>query len=204
MNMKVRAFAVSGLAATLSSASFAVVSTFDNDFDGWTQTSGVSWQSPGGNPGGYLLFQDSGPANGGQISAPATFHGDWLSTYGAGGSFSADYSVFTAGQFQPFPMWVRITGSGGVIGKNFAGDFSQSIPWSTMSVGLAQSNWAVLSGSWSGCLSSVTDVTIYMPSATSGDEVTGIDNVKVVPEPSSLLVLGLGAFALKTRRRRII
>lgn len=196
---------LSTVAATMvgaASSSLAVESNFNTGFDGWTQTTGISWQAAGGNPGGYLRFADLGPANGGQAFAPNTFHGDWLSTYGSGGYFSVDYKLFEAASFQPFPMWVRITGSGGVIGKNFPGDFSSPFDWTTLSLGLTAGNWALLSGTFVGCLSDVTEVLIFMSAGTSANEITGIDNVKVVPEPASAAAFGLGIAALFGRRRK--
>jgi hypothetical protein len=53
-----------------------VSSTFDTDLDGWVGLDGsFSYQSSGGNPGGYIQFYDS--AGTGFISAPAKFLGDW-------------------------------------------------------------------------------------------------------------------------------
>jgi len=52
-----------GLAA--SAADATVVSTFDSGLDGWAKAnsdsgSDVIWESTGGNPGGYLRYDEAG------------------------------------------------------------------------------------------------------------------------------------------------
>ena len=196
-----RLVAVPCLAGLLSVQARAVISTFASGFDGWTQTSGVSWTNSGGNPGGFLRFQDTGPADGGLIYAPASFLGDWSTLYGSNGVFSVDYTLIRAGTLEPFPMFVRITGSGGQIARNFAGDFSTPFDWTTMSVSLTPGNWALLSGTFAGALSNVTEVRISMSSASSSNEITGVDNVSVVPEPATLASLAVVIGALGRRRQ---
>ncbi len=194
------------LTSLVSASSFAVISTFDTGFDGWTSTTGVSWQGSGGNPGGYLQFVDAGPANGGQIISPAAFNGDWLSTYGATGSFSLDYKLFAAGSFQLFPMFVQITGSGGVISQNLPGNYASPFGWTSYSNTLQAGNWNLDSGTFTGCLTNVTEVRVFMPCSSDANEITGVDNIKVaaVPEPATILALmaGLGG-VLKSRRKNI-
>jgi hypothetical protein len=195
-------------ASMVGMPALATQSNFDSGFEGWTQTSGVSWLNTGGNGGGYLRFADAGPANGGQVIAPAAFLGDWLSDYGTKGLFSVDYEVISAGTFEPFTMAVYITGAGGKIGKGFApwANFGTPFGWTTFTVSLAPADWVVLSGTFSGALSNVTELAIVMSSASSADEVTGIDNVWVrgtqVPEPGTLAMIGLGLAGIWLTRRR--
>lgn len=198
--LRIRTVAACLTAMAMTANAFGVISTFDTDFDGWTQTTGISWQGAGGNPGGHLMFNDFGPANGGQLFAPTSFHGDWLSLYGVGGSFSLDYQLKTT-LFDAFPSWVKITGSGGVIGRNFP-VFSSPTGWVNINIGLAQPNWAVLGGTWSGCLSDVTEVLIFMSASSTSDEVTCVDNIQVVPEPGSIAALTYGTAMILGRRRR--
>jgi hypothetical protein len=179
----------------------ANVSDFSTGFDGWTQSSGVQWIGAGGNPGGYLQFTDTGPAQGGSIFAPSGFLGDWLSLYTASGMLSVDYKVFSAATIQPVPMWVKVTGSGGIVGKNLVGNFATPFDWTTMQIGLAQANWAVISGTWSGALSNVTELQIIMAAGTSADEITGIDNVILaVPEPRTAAAMLVALLPLLARR----
>lgn len=197
----------------LSATSHAVVTTFNTGLDGWNQTSGISWQSSAGNPGGYARFTDpfNGPGNGGQMVAPNTFHGNWLTQYGATGIFSIDYRVFTPGTNTPFDMWVVITGSGGKIANSLPGNYSTAFNWTTFSRSLAEVNWDVQSGSWAGALSDVTELRVFMAAASSSDEITGVDNIRVaapsafgpaaVPEPGTLLLVAGGLVALWRRMR---
>jgi hypothetical protein len=62
-----------------------LVSTFDNNSEGWTGDDPtnhdwnlVSWQSTGGNPGGFVLGSESSPVGGvGYFIAPGSWNGDW-------------------------------------------------------------------------------------------------------------------------------
>ena len=67
---------VLALGETAQAAGVFVSSTFDTDFDGWTGEGGCyTYQTTGGNPGGYMQFSDCSST--GYISAPAKFLGNW-------------------------------------------------------------------------------------------------------------------------------
>ncbi|MBL8047551.1 MAG: hypothetical protein JNJ45_02610 [Chthonomonas sp.] len=192
--------AVIGWAATSS----ALTTTFSTGFEGWTQTSGVTHQVAGGNLGGHLQFADSGPANGGQIVAPNTYLGNWLTSYGANGTFSLDYRVVRAGVFMPFPMGVTITGTSGSMSHSFPGNFTAAFGWTNWSSALNANTWSV-SGNLNSILGNVTEVRVFMPCSSDALEITGVDNISVaaVPEPASALAFaGFALVLLKGGRRR--
>jgi hypothetical protein len=179
-----------------------VISTFDSGFDGWTFTSGVSWQSSGGNLGGYLRFVDSGPADGGQIIAPSSFLGEW--TGFENGTLSFDFAVFET-QAPTFTRSVQISGPGGVAiwtGPNFGG----VVDWTPVTAAILESEWDVSSGDWNNLLANVTELRVFMRDSSNAIELTGIDNVRLsaVPEPSSsaLLLIGASLFAIRRCRPR--
>ncbi len=72
---------------------FEAFSSFDTGFDGWTSNNptAISWSSTGGNPEGYIHFEDNMNLGSDQIIAPSEFLGDW-STLDGIGSISYDYN----------------------------------------------------------------------------------------------------------------
>ena len=184
-----------------SASASGVTTSFTTGFEGWTfvNPSGSSWQSSGGNPGGYVRFDDLGPANGGQFLAPASYLGNWTS-YDGVGSLSADAQLFVLPpQAFAFPSF-SISGPGG------SAFWTASVPsgpfgWTTFTAPITASQWSIRSGSWAAILANVTQLLIFMPASSVGGEITGIDNVTLVPAPGVGALLGLGGL-LAARRRR--
>src|SRR5688572_9339899 len=70
-------------------------STFNTGFDGWqTIFSEWSWQTEGGNPGGFIQLNDSLSPTFTALYAPASFLGDWSSLNGIG-ALRYDFRVFS-------------------------------------------------------------------------------------------------------------
>ncbi len=198
-----------------SAISGPVTSTFDTGTDGWTWDSGLNaaftWESSGGNPGGYIRYddnKDTGPVSG--IYAPADYLGDWQTpdiTY-----LTYETKVFSTGSIASFGHYqVWISGPGGSakwIGPNppaSAGD------WLLIEVPITESQWIVESGSWGDLLPNITELYIHMEyySNWTSFEIVGIDNINlnetpgvVVPVPAAVLlgILGLGFAGIKLRK----
>ena len=73
---------------------------------------------------------------------------------------------------------------------------------------MIETSWVVTEGTWELILNDVTEFKIQIemfgnmgpPPVPPVPEICGIDNVALVPEPSTLAVLGLGALSLLRRR----
>jgi len=164
-----------------ASASAQICSTFDTGLDGWTcDTSGCSWAATGGNPDGYLRFDEGGDSTT-QAVAPGTFWGDWSDLDGIGNIFY-DHRIISEGTgvFGYSPYYVRIAGPGG--SAEWVGDTpSGATDWVLIAAPLVESEWTVTSGTWSALLADVTDLRIRIEQVTNSgganDEVDGIDNV---------------------------
>jgi len=208
--MKTRFFVCACLLLfTCGQAAYALSaqSTFDTDLEGWTGSQPapeVSWAGTDGNPGGYARFFDLIPDYTFLI-APAPFLGDWSDLDGSG-VLSYDHKVFSSGLYDVArPYEVRISGPGG--SANWTGATPTGpTGWVPQVIPIRQDAWTLLAGTWSGLLASVDTLTIRIEpfaNVEGGDpEVCGIDNVQLVPEPSSLLALFSGVAALAALRRR--
>lgn len=185
---------------------FFIASTFDSDFDGWTanRPSEVSWQSSGGNPGGYLRHVDDSalPTD---IFAPSKFLGDWSSAKDIG-SISFDHRIFQTGVLNAIlPYEIGISGGANSAILNFT-PATGATDWVTLTAPLTESEWSV-TGSWDDLLSSVDQLRIkmeYVSSVGSSFDINGIDNIVLngnvgnaaVPEPATMSLLSLGLVGL--------
>lgn len=188
------ALALGFLAATPATAQ-TIQSTFDSGLDGWTAFGiTTSWQSTGGNPGGFIRGDDEPFTS--YLLAPAAFLGD-LSAFN-GGQLSFDHIVLDT-QGNP------IEGLGGTV-EIFSGIQSASadlltpsLTWQTGSVSLTAAAWSVSQATWTSILSNVTEIRVVIDS-TFGDNSDGFDNFTIVaPEPPPAVpVLGPAAGSILT------
>jgi len=197
-----------------------VSSDFEVDLGGWTAISASVFEqrSPGGNPGGYLYFDNTETVVA-QIVAPSGFEGDLRPC--DGGQFSFDGRMLgTGGSGYQGPGvdygHLRITGSAGTM----AVDLVPGLPpanqpptthWATYSVPFTAASFGVSQTQFENILANVTEVRLGVE-ALFGAEIQGIDNVRLqgaAPVPSLadrgmlLLVLGLTVVATTMLRTRI-
>ncbi len=190
-----------------------IVSSFDNDLDGWTTVSSnatVEWQASGGNPGGYAFFTDVSDGVG-AVSAPAKFLGN-LSAY-VGGELDLDYKVFDLGASidHYLPLKVTIYGNSTHYSYTVATPDStwDTLGWQTFSVPMTATAWGVATDDWSALMGDVTELQISAESAVNMAhpyDTDGLDNITLsslgdIPEPATMVMLTLGAAGLIARRR---
>ncbi|HCO94216.1 MAG TPA: hypothetical protein DIU00_09740 [Phycisphaerales bacterium] len=189
----------------VTSAEGDVMSTFDTDADGWVFGVDHSWQSTGGNPGGYIL--NSADDTTGFVSAPSKFLGDWAAMVAT--NLTYEIKIFDTGSvYKIGNYWVRIDGPGG--NAYWLGPPAPPDPsaWLTLNVPITESDWTIESGSWNALLADVTQLRIatefynnYWP-----QEITGFDNVSLdinpTPVPSAVLLgmIGLSVAGVKLRK----
>lgn len=201
---------------TPSKAGIVAFSGFDGGLEGWTSNTPaeVTWQSTGGNPGGYAQFVD-GSSGETFFVAPPQFLGD-LRILDETGTLSYDHRLVQIGSQNNgiVPLEVRLAGPGGE--ANWLGAIPTEGPlWNQIIVPFQQSSWNVVSGSWSGILSNVTSFRIRLELVDNGfrgptnRETVTIDNVTLtanpVPEPASivsLMIAGAAVAGYRIRQRR--
>ena len=164
-----------------------ISSTFDTGAEGWSaldQTGHdytASWQSTGGNPGGFLQGTETNPAGGsGYFIAPSKFLGN-LSAF-AGGTLTYDIKVI---QGSDYFSDVDVIISNGLNSASWTSNINPvSDGWVTFQVQLNQRNFG---SNLASILSNVTEFQIR-GEFINGPEVEGLDNVllstpAVVPGP---------------------
>jgi hypothetical protein len=156
-----------------------VNSTFDSDSEGWILINeGHSWQGSGGNPGGYIRYDDNLDNDvGSAILAPDKFLGNWTDMGVT--ELAYESRIFDTG-------YVYLIGAHGVTIKGPGGYAYRSGPvpdpsagWRSLHVSITESEWTVTSGSWDAILNNVTELAIAMEYYNNWGpfEITGIDNV---------------------------
>jgi len=189
-------------------------STFDTGTDGWywnaADDAAFSWQSSGGNPGGYIRYDNNRPHNTARIYAPAEFLGDWLGMGVTNLTYEA--KIFSTGSvYKTGHHYMAISGPGGSAGWHGPPP-DPSAGWRFLNVPVTEAQWTVTSGSWTGLLSDVTQLRISTAYYNNWGpfEITGIDNVSLltgaaIPAPGALILVGIGTgFVGWLRRRRSI
>jgi hypothetical protein len=196
----------------LAACSFAQAATsqFDTGTEGWTAVGDfaapVTWSSTGGNPGGHVFIPDQVIGGVTYFVAPMAFLGDKSSAFGTNLTFDL-MQVYPGRSNQFNERDVVIVGGGLTI----AYDTSPNPPngtWASYAVPLSAGGWRLnsLTGAAAtdqqilSVLSSVTSLRIRAEFQTGAD--TGrLDNVSLVPEPGSALMLAGGLAALLCLRR---
>jgi hypothetical protein len=196
--------AAASTALATSALAFAE-SRFDTDLDGWScaAPAACSWLGTEGNPGGHLRSGDTGGVFDFAI-APEKFLGSWSALDGTG-TLSFDHRLFSVGVVNFFGNYfVEIVGPGGTARWSTSGPDGPT-DWVSLAAPIQESAWSVTSGSWDALLQDVTELRVVTEVVDGIGDVTGLDNVKLLPEPGSGLLLCLGLVALRSRaflRRR--
>ena len=186
---------------------------FSNGSENWLYVSGggegpATTVATGGNPGGYATIT---PAGGWGILVSPTVAGN------AGGGVPISSLSLTAGGPVTFTFDSKIisgASSGPVGNNNNAAGFKWEAWGGNALVGNTGDQRFLLTGdgttwetyTYDWTLPALTEKIIFVPLANyTADSIVGLDNVGVVPEPSTYALLALGAMGLGThlvRRRR--
>ncbi|MBW2740625.1 MAG: LamG domain-containing protein, partial [Deltaproteobacteria bacterium] len=164
-----------------------VESTFDTGLEGWTgHPSELSWWASGGNPNGFARWGDIG-AGSKLLSAPGKFLGDWSALDGVG-FISFDQKIFSTGNYNSRgSISMSIAGPGGAASWHgprapISCPGQPGCDWTTYVAPLMESEWTLVSGSWSELLANVTSFNIvpeFYGNICCGPEISGLDNVHV-------------------------
>jgi len=185
------------LLVAVTGAFAGITSTFDTDLEGWTLVDkyggsaegSIVWCANGGNPGGYVEFTDEGN-DGGFISAPSIYLGDW-SPFDGNVTLSYEHEIISEEIVNSrLPYEVRIQGPGGQ--AQFLGETSPPPSgWQLVEVPIESSAWTILSGDWLGVLADVTSFRIRIEQTNGHVDVSGIDNVDFPISASGAIDIGV-------------
>jgi hypothetical protein len=186
-----------------------ITSSFDTGAEGWSALDAVghdytaSWQSSGGNPGGYLQGIETDPNGGtGYFIAPSKFLGDLSGYYG--GTLSYQINVISGTDYYSD---ADVIISDGLNSVSWTPNINPvGLGWYNFRV---QLNGATFGSGLASILSNVTEFQIRGEFIV-GTEIEGLDNVKLssaVPESSTWAMLllgfaGLGFAGYRQTRRK--
>jgi len=150
------------------------------DWQGWSfvNTSGVSIQSSGGNPQGYVRIGDQSGAISRAI-ASSVYLGNWQGLTD-NAAIQLDLNILShSGNFLINHPLIEISGPGGTATVPFDSTLLDATEgWKSFSFLLNPTVWTVTEGTWSALLDNVTDISIY-PEFFDGGETIGMDNFRL-------------------------
>ena len=196
-------------------AGFIIVeSTFDADLDGWTKAPGsdsgstLTWVGSGGNPGGYLRYNEAAQGSGDRVAAPAKFLGN-MSAY-VGGTFAMDRLTNILSNPVTANDDIRLIGGGFTLRYDLP--FPGLNEWITEEVDLRHdAGWvhvgsgiAPTAGEFASVMGNLTAIHL-LADFRSGVETPSFDNIRMtgIPEPGTTALLLAGCAGLYFRRHRI-
>lgn len=191
----------------------AATSTFDSDAEGWSALGDIegplTWSATGGNPGGNVFIDDLTTGGVTYFVAPALFHGNFAGAFGTQLTFDL-MQRYPGGANQFNDEDVILSGGGLTVVYDTANNPVNN-GWTSYSVPLSPTGWRLntLSGSaptdeqFLAVLSNLSSLRIRAEYQTGAD-VGYLDNVALVPEPTTALMLlsGIGCVAFAARRTR--
>jgi hypothetical protein len=191
----------------------AATSTFDSDAEGWSALGDIegplTWSATGGNPGGNVFIDDLTTGGVTYFVAPALFHGNFAGAFGTQLTFDL-MQRYPGGANQFNDEDVILSGGGLTVVYDTANNPVNN-GWTSYSVPLSPTGWRLntLSGSaptdeqFLAVLSNLNSLRIRAEYQTGAD-VGYLDNVALVPEPTTILMLlsGIGCVAFAARRKR--
>jgi len=196
------------LGATASLAfSGEIISTFDEGDEGWTRNTpsdpaaSISWFSTGGNPGGYIRFNEPGQGTVDFFNAPAMFLGNQGGKYG--GELSFDLRINGNSNSANVSDGVRLVGAGLTLTYEIARPTTE---WQSYEIPLIEGDWRVggvlaTEAQLRSVLSDLDRLNIRADWIIGAEQVS-LDNVRLVPAPGSAAVLAMAGM-IAARRRRV-
>jgi hypothetical protein len=165
-----------------------IISTFDNDNEGWTNEGGpgqLYYHPTGGNPDGFIEFEDLG-AGTGTLVAPAKFLGD-LTAYKTG-TFSFDLkNTVSNGQHILITYGtIRIMSEEDTVFHRDIVDTVYLPEWTSFSVPFTADEWGVTTQEWDSLLSNVVDIRILIDPQPYHQDRAGLDNFSISPFASDV------------------
>jgi hypothetical protein len=191
-----------------------LISTFDSNNEGWigedpTGDWTASWQSTGGNPGGYFKGVETNPqGNVGFYKSPDSWDGNWNAYKGGTLKFDINIISGTTGNYFSYDDVRIYSGSDYMYMQTANSAWANFNNWNTFEVPITGATFAYSgSSSFDDIMANVTALWIRGEYINYG-EAEGLDNVYVtaarsVPEPATFLLLGLGLTSLIGLRRKI-
>ena len=187
-------------------------STFDAGDEGWKVVSTLgyygspSWAATGGNPGGFIYAVDPDTGAFG-FAAPAKFLGDVSAAYGTPLSFDiAAYDTPDAAT-----GWVGLEGGGHTLIWHFPAPSTIYPDWHSRSVNMTETGgWEHLDSGLPPTHAEMVELLddldgmVITAEFIEGlpNDISGLDNVILAPEPTALAALAAASVALIARRRR--
>ena len=180
---------VIGLSAALAPANMVTNGTFDTDISGWMNGGGASW-----NPGGYGQIPEAGNLN------------QWVEGFLAGQTYTLTFDVKAGSGYMQWYPWIRL--HDGIDGPVVNADYTYlgntvtagwyGLPDGAGPVEMWNTGWTSYEITFVPAANTAARLYLTPSGASWGDVL--VDNVVIVPEPVTIVLLSAGALLLRRRR----